>query len=99
MIAVLIGGRRYESSDPALFTAAYRAGEQAARTGEDTDAYIRALYAQGEHAAIAGYLHGLAAAARQQLTEHPVDCPCHACVADRRALTRHLHRVWRRAAA
>ncbi|RXS78874.1 hypothetical protein EST92_19775 [Streptomyces sp. TM32] len=99
MIALEIGGRRYETASPDLFIAGHRAGERAGRAAEDTDAYVRALYAQGDHAAVAGYLHGLASAARQQLPRHPASCTCPRCLFDRRELRESIYRVWREAAA
>lgn len=99
MIILEIGGRRHDSSDPHLFLAAHRAGERASRSGEDTDAYVRALHAQGEHAAIAGYLHGLAAAARQHLPKHPARCDCARCEFDLREARERQYRIWREATA
>ncbi|MFJ3950222.1 hypothetical protein ACIPXV_09155 [Streptomyces libani] len=97
MSALIVDGRRFESSDPNLFIGAYQAGKTAVQRGEDTHALYRQLLAQGDAAAVAGYLQGLAASAREQMPEHPVGCPCRHCVHDREALMRHIHRVWREA--
>ncbi|TVL89826.1 hypothetical protein [Streptomyces sp. SAJ15] len=48
------------SSDPHLFMLAFHAGWKAS-PGEDTEGYVRSLIAQGDTAAAAGYLEGLAA--------------------------------------
>lgn len=95
MSALIVDGRRFDSSDPILFTLAYRAGKRAAGTSEDTDALLRYFLAEEDYAAAAGYLEGLAAGAREHLPEHPVDCPCQRCVFDRRDLMRHIRRLWR----
>jgi hypothetical protein len=97
MTILMIGGRDFETTEPGLFSSAYLAGKSAVRRGEDTDAFLKQLLAQGDFAAADGYLQGLAADARQRLPEHPVDCLCRRCVHDREALMRHIHRVWREA--
>lgn len=99
MTGLIIDGRRFDSSDPSLFIGAYRAGKTAIQRREDTHALYRQLLAQGDTAAVAGYLQGLAAAAREQLPEHPVDCPCRRCVHDRQVLMSHIRRVWREGVA
>jgi hypothetical protein len=93
--ALIIDGRQHESSHPGLFIGAYQAGKTSASQGEDTHGLYRLLLAQGDAAAVAGYLHGLAAGAREQMPEHPDDCPCRLCVHDREVLLRHIYRVWR----
>ncbi|WP_329143604.1 hypothetical protein OIU91_06360 [Streptomyces sp. NBC_01456] len=99
MSTLEIDGRRYETANPDLFISGHRAGERAGQAAEDTDAYVRALYAQGDHAAVAGYLHGLATAARQQLPRHAASCTCPRCSFDRRELRECIYRVWREATA
>ncbi|WP_329330838.1 hypothetical protein OIU81_03255 [Streptomyces sp. NBC_01454] len=95
MKLVMIGGRTFETTDPKLFSSAYLAGKTAVRRGEDTDAFLKQLLAQGDFAAANGYLQGLAMDARVRLPEHPVDCLCRRCVHDRESLMRHIHRIWR----
>lgn len=70
--------RAAQSSDPTLFLNAFHAGAQATAS-EDTDGYVRALIQQGDHAAVAGYLEGLAS--RRQLPPgvHTSLCGCVPC--------------------
>ncbi|MBI0296759.1 hypothetical protein JBE04_20420 [Streptomyces sp. PRKS01-29] len=70
--------RAAASSDPNLFLAAFHLGAQATAS-EDTDGYVRALIGQGDHAAAAGYLEGLAS--RRQLPPgvHTSLCGCVPC--------------------
>ncbi|MEU7240244.1 hypothetical protein [Streptomyces sparsogenes] len=51
--------RTVASSNPRMFKLAFLAARHAG-PGEDTEPYVRQLIAQGDHAAAAGYLEGLA---------------------------------------
>lgn len=70
--------RAERSSDPAMFRAAFHVGAQAG-PGEDTDAYLRALINQGDHAAVAGYLEGLASRRQLPTDRHSSKCDCTGC--------------------
>ncbi|MFD5386322.1 hypothetical protein ACFWMG_15500 [Streptomyces sp. NPDC127074] len=70
--------RAAQSSDPAMFRAAFHLGRQTG-PGEDTDGYVRQLTAQGETAALAGYLEGLASRREFPADAHPRNCGCTGC--------------------
>ena len=70
--------RATASSDPTLFRSAFHLGRQAG-PGEDTDAYMRALIAQGDHAAVAGYLEGLASRRQHPVGVYLSTCGCMPC--------------------
>ena len=70
--------RAERSSDPRLFRLAFHAGRQTG-PGEDTDAYVRSLLKQGDTAAVAGYLEGLASRRRLPAGVHPSKCACTGC--------------------
>ncbi|MFF7022962.1 hypothetical protein ACFY97_18415 [Streptomyces klenkii] len=74
----LLEQRAAASSDPEQFRLGYQAGEKAS-PGEDTEGYLQALLAQGDTAAAAGYLEGLAARARREMPAHFVNCRCPHC--------------------
>lgn len=70
--------RAAQSSDPAMFRAAFHLGRQA-KPGEDTDGYVRQLTAQGETAALAGYLEGLASRRQHPVGVYLSTCGCMPC--------------------
>ncbi|MEU8550518.1 hypothetical protein AB0C81_26655 [Streptomyces roseoverticillatus] len=73
-----------------FFEAGFQAG-QSASVPDDTETIVRGLLAAGQHAAVASYLRGLAAAAREKLRTHAANCRCSHCS--------HLRRWWGRQAA
>ena len=94
MNSLIIDGRQFKTTAVSLFAGSYSTGKVAHRKGEDTHALFRQLLAQGDHAALAGYLHGLAVAARERMPQHTVNCPCPHCVHDREVQTRRAYQVW-----
>ncbi|MFE9003175.1 hypothetical protein ACFYOY_13685 [Streptomyces sp. NPDC007875] len=70
--------RAAQSSDPVMFRAAFHAGRQA-KPGEDSDGYVRQLTAQGETAALAGYLEGLASRRQHPVGVYLSTCDCMPC--------------------
>ena len=83
--------RAAQSCNPSLFRSAFYAGRRA-EAAEDSDAYVRALIQQGDHAAAAGYLEGLASRRELPATVHLSDCGCERCrmLRERRAYERRL---------
>ncbi|MGW7688916.1 hypothetical protein ACWGMA_08480 [Streptomyces asiaticus] len=90
--------RAATSTAPVMFLAAFHTGRQAT-AAEDTDGYVRALIRQGDHAAVAGYLEGLAASRRVPDGAHPWTCECVPCQVRRDEQERMARRLRMRAAS
>lgn len=84
--------RAAASSDPGMFRLGYQAGRNAG-PGEDTDGYVRQLIAQGDTAAAAGYLEGLASRRRVPDGAHPFTCDCVPCQVRRAEQERMVRRL------
>ncbi|WP_372412011.1 hypothetical protein [Streptomyces luteireticuli] len=70
--------RAARSTDTVRFLIAFHAGRTTSPTA-DTETPLREFLLDEDEVAVAGYLEGLAAAARTRMPEHPVNCRCQHC--------------------